>query len=200
MQIVRRRQHRWQALASVLCLLLSIVVGTPSADAHAELWDSSPAADETVGGEFHQIVMQFFGLDPAAQQSASLFDPAGNRVDSVAVWENQRIVLPIEPLTVPGEYTVTFEVNGIDGDLSDGSFSFRYDSSADEPGPVSPGPGVEPEGFDWITLGLLLVAAAIAAFLVSRFMTALREHRRDKAAAENRAASGSTAGAHVVGD
>ena len=63
------------------------------------------------------------------------------------------------------------------GDFSRGEFNFTYDPAAPEP------IGLQLDlssgaGFDWFFFGLLLAAAAVAAFLVQRFMSALRDHRR----------------------
>lgn len=160
---------------SILVVLAGITAFAPPARAHAELLQSSPEGGETVGGSFHEIVLQFFGLDENAPQDAQLFDPAGNRIESVLARSGQRLVIPIDPLTVPGEYTVTYEVNGSDGDVTSESFTFRYDPAADEPKGITIDLGSD--GIDPIGYGLLLVGAAITAFLVHRFLTALREHR-----------------------
>jgi len=144
--------------------------------AHAELRQASPGIGETVGGSFHAVIMRFTDLDVNAPQDARLFDPAGNEIGSPVVLDGQRLIIPIEPLTIPGSYIVEFEVFGIDGDFSDQKFNFIYDPSADEPGPITFGVG-ESEGFDAVGFGLLLVGAALAAFLVHRFMTAYKEHK-----------------------
>lgn len=172
----RAATPRPRHLVGALLLIAALMLHTPTALAHAELRESSPAADQTVGGSFHQIAMHFTGLDPAAIHEAKLFDPAGNLVTDKSASEGQRFVIPIEPLTVPGEYMVTYAVHGIDGDFTEESFGFRFDPAADEPAGITIGV-IEPEGFDFVLLTLLLVAAGLAAFLVARVMSAWREHR-----------------------
>lgn len=171
-----RGPSRWQRVATVVVLLLLSLMSTTPAYAHAELRQASPDVGQTVGGEFHSIAMQFTGLDPAVTHQAKLFDPAGNQIDTTLAAENQRLVLPIEPLSVPGEYTVTYAVRGIDGDFTEDSFSFRFDPAADEPDGITVAVA-EPGGFDFVGYALLLAAAALAAFLVHRFFAAYREHR-----------------------
>lgn len=174
----------WRRLvaAEIVVLLVSLFVMT-GASAHAELLQSSPAADQTVGGEFHSIALQFGGLDSEAPQDAQLFDPAGNRIESVLAREKQRLVIPIEPLSVPGVYTVTYEVNGEDGDFTTGSFSFTYEPGADPPTGITIANGPSSQGFDFVALGLASAAAAIAAFLVHRVVSAWRDHTRARTAA-----------------
>lgn len=180
--MLRLRARLTCAIVGAILLLLATTVQAPAALAHAELRQSSPAADETVGGEFHQITLQFTGLDANNVQRAEIFDPAGNSIGSPATNEGQRIVISIEPLRVAGQYTVSYSVNGIDGDFTEESFSFRYDPDADEPSGITIGLA-EPRGFDFISLGLLLIGAALAAFLVHRVMEASREHRAAKGVA-----------------
>jgi len=123
--------------------------------------------------------MQFIGLDPDAMHNATLFDPSGNQIEANVIHEGQRIVLPIiEPFTIPGEYLVKYEVNGIDGDFTQESFTFRYDKSAPEPSGITIAVYEEP-GFDFVLLSLVLVGAALAAFLVHRFVFALKQHRSE---------------------
>lgn len=165
-----------RALAGTLVLLIVMVAQAPYALAHAELRQASPDVGETVGGEFHQIAMQFIGLDPQQTHQAKLFDPAGNLITESSASEGQRLVIPIDPLTVPGDYLVTYAVHGIDGDFTEESFGFTFDPAADEPSGITIAE-IGPEGFDFVLLTLLLIAAGLAAFLVTRVMSALRAHR-----------------------
>lgn len=170
---------RKRVLGVLLCLLAFVLPATvvlPSANAHAELRQSSPAAGETVGGEFHQVSLLFIGLDQSFPHEVRLYDPAGNLLREDPALLDQRLVLSIDPLTVPGEYLVTYEVTGIDADFTSESFTFFYDPSAPEPEPIT----IETfgdDGFDVINFALLLAAAGLAAFLVSRVVMAWREHQ-----------------------
>jgi len=161
-------------------LATTLTVAIPAAEAHAELREASPGVGQTVGGEFHRIAMHFTGLDATQPQAMQLFDPAGNLIDEGGAAEGQRLVLSISPLTLPGEYTVNYQVNGIDGDYVEESYTFRYEPSADEPSELTIGNPID-EGFDWVTFALLLAGSATAAFLVHRFFTALRDHRAAQA-------------------
>lgn len=170
---------RNRVLGIVLCLLafvLPATVALPPALAHAELRQSSPAAGETVGGEFHQVTLLFSGLDASLPQQARLYDPAGTLLREDPTLLDQRLVLSIDPFTVPGEYSVSYEVTGIDGDFTSESFTFFYQPDAPEPEPITIETFGE-DGFDIVNFALLLAGAGVAAFLVHRVITAWREHR-----------------------
>lgn len=178
-QSVRSRGlcHTLSHLAvTVVAFLAVALAATPTAGAHSELLQSSPRSGATVGGSFHQVALQFGGLAEGPAHDLSLVDPAGNEITTIAVQEGQRVVLPIEPLAVPGMYTVRYAVVGADGDNTSGSFTFRFDPAADEPLALTIGNTSDP-GFDFIAFGLLLAGAAVLGFLVYRFSSALRDHR-----------------------
>ena len=169
-------QHRrhWLLLA-LLLTLVSAAVFLVTASAHAVLRQASPDRGEVVGGAIHSITMQFFNLDITKPQDAKVFDPAGNELAGQVNREDQRLVIAlIEPINSPGDYLVSFVVNGIDGDLTEESFTFTWQEGAAEPKGLML---TEPIGLDPLNYVLLLVAAAIAAFLVHRFMVARREQR-----------------------
>ncbi|MEM7093990.1 MAG: copper resistance protein CopC [Actinomycetota bacterium] len=161
--------------------LLAFSVYVPDAAAHAELRQSSPLPGSVVGGEFHSIALQFSGLDTEAPFRAELLDPSGTPIGNPAVREEMRIVIPIEPLEVPGTYTVSYTTTGVDGDLVSDLFTFRFDPSAPEPVGIT----IEittTERVGWFGYLLILVGAAILGYLVHRVRFALREHRAAQAA------------------
>ncbi len=125
----------------------------------------------------HSIALQFFDLDLSKQQDAKVFDAAGNELPSQLNQEDQRLVIALtDPITTAGDYLVTFAVHGIDGDFSEESFSFQWEEGAPEPKGITVDL-TSPIGFDTTNFILLLVAAVIGAFLVQRFLTALKQHR-----------------------
>lgn len=182
--IVRRSLRTlFVALAVMMVAAASAVVAPDPAFAHAELRQSSPEAGETVGGAVHSIALQFFDLDLSEPQVAKVFDAAGDELPSQLNNEDQRLVIAlVEPITTPGEYVVSYEVHGIDGDFSQESFSFFWEQGAPEPKGITVDL-TSPVGFDTLNYVLLLVGAAMAAFLVHRFMIAFREHRAARAGA-----------------
>ena len=120
--------------------------------------------------------MQFSGLDTEAEFRAELLDPAGVPIGGTAVREEMRIVIPIEPLEVPGIYTVSYTTIGVDSDLVSDTYSFRYDPSAPEPEGIT----IEittVERLGWFGYVLLLAGAAVLGYLAHRFRFAYREHR-----------------------
>lgn len=168
------------AIAAVLICALAIVGAAPPAAAHAELLQASPAPGSIVGGEFHSIVLHFGGIDWEGTHEAKLFGPDGAQiVTPEVIHDRQRLVIPLEPLTVPGTYRVRFTIEGDDNDVTSEEMSFRFDPAAAPPAGVTLSNGGD-TGFDWVGFGLLVVGAALLAFLVARFMLAYREHQHAK--------------------
>lgn len=163
-------------------MLGAVQVGySPDAAAHAELRQSSPAANEVVGGAVHFVAMQFFDLDLDQPQVARIFDAAGNEIPAQLNQEGERLILALtDPIQSPGDYTVTFDLWGIDGDFSQESFVWTWQEGADEPKGLTD--LTEAAGFDTLNYVLVLIGAALAAFIVHRFMVALKEHRAYQAA------------------
>lgn len=178
MMVKRRESSRLARFGYAILLgILLIGVTAPPASAHAELRQASPRVDSVVGGEFHSISLQFSGLDEVAEFRADLLDPAGQPIGGTAVREKQRIVIPIEPLEVPGTYTVSYTTLGADGDLVSDMFTFRFDPAAAEPEPIT----IEIttiQVIGWFGYALLLAAAALLGYLAHRVRLALRDHRQ----------------------
>lgn len=160
----------------VAAALAALTVMVPAASAHAELRQASPRVDSVAGGTFHFVALQFTGLSETAPFDAKLYDPAGNSVGKPAVREAQQIVIPIDGLTVPGVYTVTFRTIGEDGDLVDDQYNFRYSPDAPEPEPINIDLSA-PQLLGPFGYVLLMAGAAVLAFLVHRFWFAWREHQ-----------------------
>ncbi len=162
-------------------LVIAAAVMPATAYAHAELRQSSPEGGEVVGGSLHAVTLQFFDLDVSKPPVAQIFDAAGNELPSQLNREDQRVVIAlIDPIATPGEYLVTYEMTGLDGDFSEESFTFRWEEGAPEPKGITVDLTV-PVGFDTANYILILVAAGVAAFLVHRFLVALREHKAAQA-------------------
>ena len=163
----------------LLTALLVVLAPAPNAVAHAELRQASPRVDSVVGGVFHSVQLQFSFLSDGPFR-AELLDPAGQPIGKPAVREDQRIVIPIDPLQVPGTYTVSYTVTGADGDLTSDLFSFRYEPDAAEPEPIT----IDVGGVDswgWFDWALLIAAAAVLGYLVHRITWAWRGHRAAQA-------------------
>lgn len=174
--------HRWRLLGLALLLIVTSAIAFPAtASAHAELRQASPDRGEVVGGAIHSITMQFFDLDVTKPQTATVFDPAGNELAGQVNLEDQRLVIAlVDPITTPGDYLVAWSANGIDGDFTEETFTFTWQEGAPEPKGIDL---TEPVGLDTINYVLILIGAALAAFLVHRVMMAMREVRAERAAA-----------------
>lgn len=181
-QALRHRSHSL-LIALLLTLVSTLLVSTAfpaTASAHAEMRQASPDRGETVGGAIHSITMQFFDLDVTKPQDAKVFDPAGNELPGQVNREDQRLVIAlVDPITTPGQYLVSFAVNGIDGDFSEESFTFQWEEGAPEPKGIEL---TEPVGLDVVNYILILIGAALAAFVVHRFVMAWREHQAAQSA------------------
>ena len=166
------------ARLSILILafvMLGAVLFPASASAHAELRQASPDRGEVVGGAIHSITLQFFDLDVTKPQTATVFDPAGNELPGQVNREDQRLVIAlVDPITTPGEYLVAWAANGIDGDFTEETFTFTWQEGAPEPKGIDL---TEPIGLDTFNYVLILIGAALAAFIVHRFLVARREIR-----------------------
>ena len=173
----------WQFLSLVIALLLVSGVAFPgTASAHAELRQASPDRGEVVGGAIHSITMQFFDLDVTKPQTATVFGPDGNELPGQVNREDQRLVIAlVDPITTPGEYLVAWAANGIDGDFTEETFTFTWQEGAPEPKGIDL---TEPVGLDTVNYVLILIGAALAAFLVHRVMMARREVRAARAAVD----------------
>lgn len=177
----RRVRAVARTLTAIVAILAVMLAMAGPAFAHAELRQASPRVDSVVGGEFHSISLQFSGLDTDAPFRAELLDPSGQPIGGEAVAEDQRIVIPIEPLEVPGTYTVSYTTTGEDGDLVSEVYTFRYDPEAPEPEGIT----IEittVERLGWFGYVLLLAGAAVLGYLAHRVRFAWKQHQLDRAA------------------
>lgn len=166
---------------------LLVVLAPRPASAHSELLGTSPADGSTVGGTFHGIVFQFSGISTEFMPEISLTPPAGVEVETAPLTrDGQRVVLPIHPLTEPGDYVVSYSAlsGDGDGDIAVGAIRFTYDPDAPEPEPLEIGLVGDVDRFDTFALVLLIAGAAVFGFLVHRFWFAWRTLQQDRLAAE----------------
>jgi len=164
-------------LAVTIAMLALTLLMPGAANAHSELLQASPRVGSTVGGEFHSVAMLFGALDESAAFEAALFDPTGTSIGQPAVSEGGQIVIPIDPLELPGTYTVTYTTTGVDRDVSSETFTFRFDPT--EPPP----PAIDLElattsTFEWLDYLLLLALAGAGGFLTHRVRHAWRLGRQ----------------------
>jgi len=173
-----RRPNSVRRLLAVCVALLALTLLTPStAEAHSELLQASPRVGSTVGGEFHSVAMLFGALDETGAFEAALFDPAGTSIGRPPVSEDGQIVIPIDPLEMPGTYTVSYTTTGVDRDVSSETFTFRFDPT--EPPP----PAIDLElattsTFEWLDYLVLLALAGAGGFLTHRVRHAWRLGRQ----------------------
>lgn len=155
----------WVALGLALvgALLLVPAVAFPDqAGAHAELIEASPDRSETVGGIVDEVALQFVGLAHPGEHEVLVLDPLGNTMEILEFDQDFNLLtVDIDPLSVEGDYIVSYQTEGIDNDLNTGSYTFTYEVGA------APPDGIDHEqevpGVDWVTVGLVITT--IVAFL-----------------------------------
>lgn len=123
--------------AILVGLLLSTVATTPAALAHAEVIEARPGRASTVGGEIDVIELQFVELLDGGDHLVFLTGPDAQMVAPTGdlLLLGQLLRLPVEPLTMPGDYVIDYQVDSVDGDISVGTIRFTYDPAADPPPP-----------------------------------------------------------------
>ena len=124
------------AIAIVLALLLSLLaVFSDTADAHAEMRQSAPKPNQTVGGTIDQVDMAFREpIRPDESNGVALQYPDGTVV-LIAVTINKRLVRgSFDSLTDPGTYKVIWELlDDSDSDWAREEWEFTYDPEAAPP-------------------------------------------------------------------
>ena len=107
-----------------VALLLSLVLGSASAHAHANLERASPRVGSTVASAPGQVTLYFSqNLEPRFSK-AEVRNAAGARVDQGVSVSGSVIRVSVKTLP-PGTYRVTWRVLSVDTHTTEGSFSFH---------------------------------------------------------------------------
>lgn len=113
--------------AALLALLPALIMGAPTARAHAFLDHASPAVGSTIEHAPPAISLWFTQELEPAFSTVSVTDQAGNRVDGgdarVDSKDATLLSISLKPLP-PGRYKVVWQVVSVDTHTTDGSFSF----------------------------------------------------------------------------
>ena len=129
---------------------------------HAELIETSPKRSSTVGGEVSEVALQFVGLRHPGDHEILILDPLGNSVEIIDFEQDfNRLNVTIAPLRIEGDYIVSYQTDGIDGDLTTDSYTFAFDADADPPEGIEH--TQETPGVDWVTVALIITT--VIAFL-----------------------------------
>jgi copper transport protein len=114
---------------------LLIVIGASSPGfAHARLISSQPTGGATISEAPSEIVLEFSERIEASFGGVQLFDPSGNRVESVEpqiAGSTVRMALPELPGT--GDYTVLFRIISGDSHPVESRFAFAYQPPEPQP-------------------------------------------------------------------
>jgi len=133
------------SLVALICLLLTQLGSAGVAQAHSvELVKSDPADGAVLQKLPPLITAKFSEEIESGVSTMKLNDASGRQVDSggnkldLDDLDHVTLLLPL-PTTLPaGVYTVIWHVVLVDGDTTDGQFSFRFGTGApvDRPAPI----------------------------------------------------------------
>jgi len=145
---------------AVLATLIGLLVATglPSpAYAHAVLESTSPEADSLIQEAPTQVVLTFSEPVSPVPDRVRVIAPDGSRVDrNEPRTSGQQLIIPLEPLTQPGTYLVSFRVISADSHPVYGTFSFSYKQVS---------PGGPPEAADVAPTGFVVAALPVARWI-----------------------------------
>jgi Putative copper export protein len=151
------RRHLVRAvLATVVGLLVAVGPASP-AHAHAVLESTSPEADSLIQEPPTQVVLTFSEPVSPVADRVRVIAPDGSRVDrNEPRSEGQQVVIPIEPLTQPGTYLVSFRVISADSHPVYGTFAFSFKEVS---------PGGPPQAADVAPTGFVVAALPVARWI-----------------------------------
>ncbi|MBX6748283.1 MAG: copper resistance protein CopC [Micromonosporaceae bacterium] len=157
-----RRRAAWRrrlaraALATVIGLLVATGPASP-AHAHAVLESTSPEADSLIQEPPAQVVLTFSEPVSPVADRVRVIAPDGRRVDrNEPRPSGQQLIIPIETLTQPGTYLVSFRVISADSHPVYGTFSFSFKQVS---------PGGPPQAADVAPTGFVVAALPVARWI-----------------------------------
>jgi len=128
--------------AALLCLVGLLLVAT-AANAHTTLVSMSPADGSLVTVAPEQVVLTFDNVIQVVGDAVLVTDPHGASVASGApIVLDNTVTQKLNPLTVPGRYTVSYRVVSADGHPVERALTFYYLQNTDPtatPTPTSTG-------------------------------------------------------------
>lgn len=169
------RERAWQVVARasalLACVLVAVVLGAPSAQAHALLVRSDPASGSVLEEPPTVITLWFDEEISQPLSSVRLVDDGGRTLGGTQVGtpsDDERIVTVTLPRLGDGSYGVLWQVLAQDdGHTSSGTVVFTVGEPSGQPGP-EPTVGAGPTPFDvalrWARIGAL--AALVGALVV----------------------------------
>jgi copper transport protein len=151
-----RRRIVGALLATVIGLLAATGPASP-AHAHAVLESTSPEADSLIQEPPAQIVLTFSEPVSPVADRVRVIAPDGSRVDrNEPRPEGRQLIIPVEPLTQPGTYLVSFRVISADSHPVYGTFSFSIKEVS---------PGGPPQAADVAPTGFVVAALPVARWI-----------------------------------
>ena len=183
---------RFRRILQLSLLSALVLLPLPSAQAHAELVTSNPAAGAHLDALPTQVEVTFDGnllsIGSAKTNVLVVKDPQGRQIDAKnSQVSGAKLSVGVSPVSATGEFTVSWRVVSGDGHPEEGSYQFtagQVRASAVPAPSTSMGPTTstseqyEPKSDFWTgysTRLLLLLAAAIGVGIWVRFERARRK-------------------------
>lgn len=165
----RRHLTRLFAVFSC-CWLLFFTIWIPAASAHAVLVSSDPTNNAVLEQPPPTITLTFDEPVQVVAHSIRLIDPNGDELTPVSIASRDAAVsASLDPITVPGTYTVGWEVVSADGHDVKSGFVFHFRTrTANAPQHLDSSP-------DRLALGLRILGTAVS---IGAFVWALSRGRR----------------------
>lgn len=109
-------RHIRRATTAVLLCLSGVVLAATAANAHTSLVSMSPADGSLAMSAPVHVVLTFDNVIQAVGDAVLVTDPHGASVASGApIVLDNTVTQKLNPLTVPGRYTVSYRVVSADG-------------------------------------------------------------------------------------
>ncbi|HEY3714154.1 MAG TPA: copper resistance CopC family protein [Jatrophihabitantaceae bacterium] len=168
--------HRVAAVGLVASTLLiaSFAVGAGPAFAHDELIGSNPKDGSSITVAPERVTLYFEEPPAAGPTALAIAGPAGDSVVAgPPVISGSTVYAPLDAVTKPGRYTITFGIMSDDGHPVSGTLGFTLTAPANAAAAITkPGAPAKKDASSstplWIAGAALLVVVAAGVITVSR--------------------------------
>jgi len=180
------KTHRAAAvgLVSSAVLIASIAVGPAPAFAHDELIGSNPKDGSSIPVAPKRITLYFEEPPAAGPTALTVAGPAGDGlVAGPPVISGSTVYAPLDAVTNPGRYTITFRIMSDDGHPVSGTLGFTLTAAANAAAAVTKPAGAPAKKDASSSTPLWIAGAALLVVVVAGVITVSRRRSRTKAMA-----------------
>ena len=127
---MRNRRASWVWSLAGIAMLAALFMAAGTADGHAVLKSSSPAANATVVGPDVPIVLKFNVRIDAVRSKIQLLRPDSTQIDLVLEKQTEPETLTTKAAELkPGDYKIRWQVLAPDGHITRGEIPFTVTGS-----------------------------------------------------------------------